>query len=284
MKYDITVIIVNWKVRHLVEQCLDSILSNKEDFNIEIIVVDNDSSDGISEMIMMQYPFVKMIALSSNQGFAKANNLGIKRAKGEFIFLLNPDTKITKGFFSKTVSYLRKNTDIGILGPHILNSDGSLQPSVRRSPDLISQILILLKLKNILVNNKYLNRYLFKDFDYNKEQIVEQIMGAAMIIRHSLIKKLGLLDESFFLWFEEVDYCKRAKDKNIRIKYLPEAKIIHYGGSSFGQQKTLKKQLMFNKSLLHYFYKHKPVWQWLILVLTLPINIILTIFYVILKK
>jgi len=284
MKYDITVIIVNWKVRHLVEQCLDSILANKEDFNIEIIVVDNDSSDGISEMIMIQYPFVKMIALSSNQGFAKANNLGIKRAKGEFIFLLNPDTKVTKNFFSSSINYLKKNTDIGILGPHILNSDGSLQHSVRRSPDLISQILILLKLKNVLVNNKYLNKYLFKDFDYSKEQIVEQIMGAAMIIRYSLIKKLGLLDESFFLWFEEVDYCKRAKDKDIRIKYLPEAKIIHYGGSSFGQQKTFKKQLIFNKSLLYYFYKHKPIWQWLILVLILPINIILTLFYVIFKK
>ena len=245
---DITIIIVNWKVRALVEKCLDSIITHDEGVNLEIFVVDNDSRDGVAEMIMMEYPDVKMIALPHNIGFGAANNLAIKQARGRYLCLLNPDTRVTANFFPTMINYMDQHPEVGMAGPKILNPDESLQLSVRRFPDLLSQILILLKLKNILVNNKFLSRYLFGDFDYTKEQAVEQIMGAAMIVRRQVIDKIGMFDEKFFVWFEEVDFCKRVLAGGFQIKYFPEAKVIHYGGASFNKRTVLRKQINFNQN------------------------------------
>jgi GT2 family glycosyltransferase len=302
---DISLIIVNWKVRPLLEKCLNSILVHRGGVNLEILVVDNDSCDGSPEMIMSEYPEVKMIALPSNHGFAKANNLAIKQAQGRWLFLLNPDTEITTGFFPTVLSYLEEHPEVGLLGTKILNPDGSLQYSVRRSPDFFSQLLTLLKLQNIIIDEKPLNRYLAKkflplvlkirsyfshnkimpyylaeDFDYEKIQAVEQLMGSAMMISHQVWEKLGPLDEKFFIWFEEVDYCLRARQAGIKIVYLPTAKIIHYGGESFNKKKALSRQLIFDHSLLYYFFKHKPLWQWFLLLLVMPLNILLTASYV----
>lgn len=309
MKPDLSIIIVNWKVRKLLEKCLDSILANQENYHLEIFVVDNNSLDGTPEMVMIQYPEIKMITLINNQGFAKANNLAIKQAKSAYILLLNPDTEIMSGFFTTTINYLDQHQEVGILAPKILNPDKSIQFSVRRLPNLTSQILTLLKLQNILVGQKnlenyiskrYLNlvlklkkrfgcsktlsSYLAQDFDYQKEQDVEQVMGAAMIIRRSVFDKIGLLDPRFFVWFEEVDFCKRTLEAGFKIKYLPQTSIIHYEGSSFSKAKILRKQIIFNNSLLYYFWKHKPIWQWFIILLMLPINFVLTLLYVLFIK
>ena len=280
-KPEISVIIVNWKVRPLVEKCLDSIIANSAGIDVEIIVVDNDSRDGTSEMVMAEYPDVRMIALPRNHGFAAANNLALKQARGKYLFFLNPDTRVTPDFLSKMLAYIKDHPEVGIVGPKILNSDRSLQLSVRRFPDLFSQILILLKLKNVLINNKFLANYLFGDFDYEKEQSVDQIMGAAMVMRREVMDKIGRFDQKFFIWFEEVDICKRAQKAGYKVNYYPEASIIHYGGSSFEKQMIMWKQLVFNKSLLYYFWKHKPIWQWFILLLFMPINLALTFLYVI---
>ena len=281
---DISIIIVNWKVRLLLKKCLDSILKYKDDLDIEIFVIDNDSKDGSPKMITTNYPEVNMIALKSNYGFAKANNLGLKRAKGKYLLLLNPDTEITKDFFKKVIKYLDKHTDIGILGPQILNPDKSKQDSVRRFPTFFSQILVLLKLKNILSNNKFLTHYLHKSFDYNKIQKVDQVMGAAFFIRRSVLEKIGLLDENFFIWFEEVDYCKRANKFGFVVKYFSEANIIHKGGASFNKQSVIKNQMIFNKSLLRYFKKHKSFIEYLFLLFLIPLNLFLTYSYAIFYK
>ena len=281
---DISIIIVNWKVKKLLKKCLDSILKYKEDLDIEIFVIDNNSNDGSLEMITSNYPEVNMISLFINSGFAKANNLGLKKAKGKYLLLLNPDTEITKNFFKKILKYLDENNNVGILGPKILNSDNTIQRSVRRFPTFISQVLILLKLKNILSNNVFLSNYLYKNFNYNKTQEVDQVMGAAMFIRRSVLEKIGLLDENFFIWFEEVDYCKRANKFGFVVKYFSEANIIHKGGASFNKQSVIKNQMIFNKSLLRYFKKHKFIIEYLFLLLLIPINILLTYIYAIFFK
>ena len=305
-KPDLSIIIVNWKVRALLEKCLNSVLKNSDNLNLEIIVVDNDSQDGTSEMIMMDYEEVIMIALPKNIGFAAANNLALKQAKSELIFLLNPDTEINPGFFAKIKEYMDNNPAVAIVGPKIVNPDGSLQLSIRRSPSLISQVFTLLKLQNILGSEKDLDSYvtkaflplLFKirkrfsksktipyylaaDFDYQKEQKVEQLMGAAMLIRRAVFEKIGYFDERFFIWFEEVDFCERARKNGLEIRYFPAVSIIHYGGASFSQKNSLRKQLIFNKSLLHYFFKHQPFWQTIVIILLIPVNIVLTLIYVI---
>ncbi|MBU1203172.1 glycosyltransferase family 2 protein [Patescibacteria group bacterium] len=281
---DVSIIIVNWKVRALLEKCLNSILAETGNKQLEIIVVDNDSADGTSEMVMMEYPMIRMIALPQNIGFAAANNLALEQAHADIIFLLNPDTEVTDGFFEEALKYFKNNPSVDIVGPKIINPDGSNQSSVRRFPDLLSQILIMLKLKNILVDNKLLSNYLANDFNYSKEQEVEQIMGAAMLIRRNVFEKIGKFDEKFFIWFEEVDFCLRAVQAGLKIKYIPYATIIHKGGESFSQRNSLRKQIIFNKSILRYFFKHKPFIEWLIILLIIPINILLTVFYVIFLK
>ncbi len=278
---DFSIIIVNWKVRALLEKCLDSIYKNSQDINLEIIVVDNDSRDGTSEMMMMQYPDAKMIALAHNSGFAKANNLAINQAKGKYLFILNPDTEVLPDFFSITKQYLDNHPDVSIMGPKILNPDKTLQLSIRKFPNLLSQVFIMLKLRNILVDSKLLANYLLFDFDYDKEQDVEQIMGAAMVIRRETFDKIGLFDERFFVWFEEIDLCKRTHQAGFRIRYFPGAQIIHHGGSSFNKSKVFYKQLIFDSSLIKYFFKHKPIWQLLVILLIVPINLFLTLLYVI---
>ncbi|MCB9802618.1 glycosyltransferase family 2 protein [Candidatus Nomurabacteria bacterium] len=276
---DISIVIVNWKVRALVEKCLKSVLADTKDFSTEIFLVDNDSRDGTPEMIMAEYPEVTMIALPYNRGFASANNLALKQSSGKYLFLLNPDTEVQPGFFKTIINYLETHPEVGILGPRILNSDFSLQESIRRFPSLLSQLIILLKLRHTFLGQHLLKKYLAKDFDYNREEDVEQIMGAAMVIRREAFEKIGYLDEKFFVWFEEVDYCQRAIDQKIVIRYLPTCAILHHNGASFKKQRILRKQLIFNKSLIHYFYKHKPFWQLLIILLILPVNILLTAFY-----
>lgn len=275
----ISIIIVNWKVRPLLEKCLNSILADTENISKEIFVVDNDSRDGTPEMIMADYHQVTMIALPRNRGFARANNLALKQSSGEYIFLLNPDIEIQPGFFKTILEYFDRHPEVALLGPRILNSDLSQQRSIRRLPNLISQLLVLFKLIKVWPNNKFLQKYLFVDFDYNREQEVDQIMGAAMIMPRKTYEKIGLFDQRFFLWLEEVDYCKRVKDAGLIIKYLPTASLIHHSGISFSKEKIFKKQLIFDWSLLYYFFKQKNIFQALVILIFLPLNLLLTACY-----
>lgn len=279
MNPKISVIIVNWKVRQLLEECLHSIYRQIDSQDIEVIVVDNDSQDSTSEMLMVTFPQVKVIALAQNKGFAYANNLGLKIASSNLIMLLNPDTVLGDNFFTKCFAYLEANPKVSIVGPLLLNRDASIQPSVRRFPDWRSQALILLKLKNIWPQHQWLEHYLRPDFDYQKISEVDQIMGAAMIIRRSVFDKIGLLDQKYFIWFEEVDFCQRAKKHSLSIKFVPDFSLVHHGGASFEQARTLRKQMMFDRSLLRYFFKHHP-WQQAVLLLCLvPVNLLLTALY-----
>ena len=278
---DFSIIIVNWKVKNLLDKCLASILADAANYDLEIIVADNNSQDGSLQMLAEKYPQVIVLPLDNNLGFARANNLACQKATGKNFIFLNPDTEVSIGFFQQTFDYLQKNPQVSIFGPRIINPDGTLQASVRSLPNWRSQILILLKLKNLPGTKILFNKYLLNDFDYEKEQGVEQIMGAAMVVRQEAWQKIGTFDEKFFIWFEEVDFCQRAVKKGLEIRYFPGAKIIHYGGQSFDQRNTFKKQLLFNKSLLYYFYKHQPFWQLLLILLILPLNIFLTLIYVI---
>lgn len=304
MKPQVSVIIVNWKVRKLLEKCLHSIFNQIDPKLVEVIVVDNDSHDGTSEMLISEFPQVRVIAMAHNTGFAYANNLALKIAYGDLIVLLNPDTIVPDGFFDKLLKYMTEHRDLGIVGPRLLNADGSIQHSVRRVPTLMSQVIVLLKLQNIineksdlekhlggvflslarklrhfLARNNVTSYYLASDFNYDKEASVEQIMGAAMAIRRSVFDKIGLLDHKYFIWFEEVDFCLRARKAGITIQYVPSLEIVHLGGASFEQAATVRKQIMFDRSLWRYFWKHQPRWQALIILLLIPINILLTAVY-----
>ena len=253
---DLSIVIVSWNVRKLLKKCLESIFKNQGDLKLAVIVVDNASSDGTTEMVKNEFPQVALIANQTNLGFAAANNEGIKESQGDYILILNPDTEILKDTLPKTLAFARNLPRPGIVGVRHLNPDLTLQPSVRRFPTFWPLFLTASKLTKIFPQLPALNYYLAKDFAYEKKQIVDQVAGSFMLLARPLLEQIGLFDENFFLWFEEVDLCRRAKTAGWPVWYLAETAIIHHGGQSFGQQLTLKKQKMFFQSAWRYLKKH----------------------------
>ncbi|MBI1961285.1 MAG: glycosyltransferase family 2 protein [Parcubacteria group bacterium] len=273
---DISVIIVSWNVKGLLEKCLASLYAYTAGVGFEVIVVDNASSDGSVEMAQEKFPGARIIGLDENKGFAAANNIGIKESSGRYILLLNPDTELTENLLKKVFDKMENDATIGVLGCTLLNPDGSLQPSVRVFPRLRDIIVIFFKLYKLFPS--LLNHYLAKDFDYEphpnpllgKEREVkevDQVMGAFFCIRRSVIEKLspparggdqggvGAFDEGYFIWFEEVDFCRRAKAAGFKVVYWPGTSIIHHGGQSFGQAGTAQKQWWFFRSAWRYLTK-----------------------------
>lgn len=292
---DLSIIIVNWKVKDLLEKCLQSIFKESPDIDFacpagakrlcgEVFVVDNNSGDGSVEMVREKFPQVDLAASAKNLGFAKGNNLAIKKSRGRYILLLNPDTEILDNALEKMVRFMDADPECGIAGCKLLNPDLSLQPSVRTFPDFTSQIFILLKIHHLLPHSKTMYKYLVQDFDYEKTQEVDQVMGAFMMIRREVIEKIGMLDENFWIWFEEVDFCKRAKEGGFKIIYTPETKIIHYFGQSFKQAMGVKKQKDFNRSLSYYFKKHGTKGEWLAIQILRPLSLALAWLAQIFKK
>ncbi|MDP6571482.1 MAG: glycosyltransferase family 2 protein [Patescibacteria group bacterium] len=252
---DISIIIVSWNVKDLLKKCIESVLKYSQNVGYEIIVVDNASNDGTSDMIKQNFPQVKLITNKENFGFAKANNQGIRQSKGDYVLLLNPDTEFIEDTLSKVIAKVESDKKIGVLGCRLLNQDRTLQPSVRRFPTIWSQIVILLKLHKpfpLLLDN-----YLAKDFDYSREQKIDQVMGAFFLVRRSVFNQIGLLDEKFYIWFEEVDFCRRVWKAGYNVIYYPHISVVHKGGESFKQQMTLTKQAWFFRSMAHYFLKKK---------------------------
>lgn len=264
----ISIIIVNYKVKDLLDKCLSSLFEFNTDIELDVIVVDNDSRDGSEDIVKTKYPQVRFINSGGNLGFAKANNIGYKLAKYEHILLLNPDTEfIESGSLKKLLQIFDSCENIGAIACKLLNSDGSLQSSCRRLPNLSSQIFVLLKLHNFFPRAiPSVKKYYMLDFDYNSEMRVDQVMGAFLLTTKSVIENVGgLLDEDYWLLFEEVDLCTRIRKKGLDIIFTPITSIKHHKGESFKQEKILKNQKTFNNSLLIYFKKHKTKLQVLIL-------------------
>ncbi len=273
----LSIIIVNWNTEKQLKWCLNYIHQRTKDLDYEIFVVDNASEDGSVKMVEVNYPEVKLIVNCRNLGFAAANNKAIKRAKGKYVLLLNADTKVLDEALNKMVDYMKKNLNCGILGCRLLNPDGSLQPSCRRFPTLNDQVIILLKLHNIFPNLKAVREYYMLDWKHNRTRSVDQVMGACFMIRKKVIEAIGLLDDKYFIWFEEVDYCKRAKNAGYKTFFMEEAEVVHEKAASFNQVMTLKKQLMMNNSMLRYFKKHQPLWEYLVILILYPLSLFLAL-------
>lgn len=253
---DLSIVIVSWNTEKYLEKCLASIFANQADLQLEVFVVDNASKDNTIKVVREKFPQVKLIANKTNRGFATANNQALKQANGKYVLLLNPDTQIIDNALKKMVEFIAQNDDVGIAGCQLLNPDKTIQPSVRTFPTKTAIFLLLTKISKLWPNHPALKKYLAADFDYQAAQSVDQVMGAFFLIQKKLIDQIGLLDEKFFIWFEEVDFCKRTKAAGWKIWYTPTANIIHYGSRSFNQALTVKKQLIFFNSAWHYLKKH----------------------------
>lgn len=266
----LSILIVNWNTRDLVVKCVNSILKYAPNFFYEVVIVDNASQDGSADTITNLFGHHKHIHLIQslrNLGFAKGCNLGYKSSAGEYVMLLNPDTEVYAEALEALVRYMDGHPEVGVVGPKLLNPNGTVQPSVRRFPTLRSSIAVFSGLHRFLP----LSGYLMADFDYEREAEVDQVMGAALLTRRKIIEELGFLDDHFWLWYEEVDFCKRVNEAGYKIRYYPQSVIVHHKGAGFSQLPVFSRKRIVAKSLVYYFQKNGHFWDVWIIRLALPV-------------
>lgn len=272
----------------LLESCLTSIQDTLRESNIryEVFVVDNNSRDKTVEMVSTEFPGVKLIANSINAGFAAANNQAIREANGQYILLLNPDTIVKQNTIANVLAFFNKNPDAGIVGCKLLNADGSLQPSCMSFPSVLSTFSEQFYLYRIFPKSSIWGRPYMTFMDYNQEQEVEVIKGAFLMFRKNLIDQIGLLDERFFVYTEEVDWCYRTKKAGRNIYYTPVGEVTHLEGKSTGVegqnagQQNIKMFVELHNTKCQFLDKHYSKPKALIIKLIMLIGVLLrTIFW-----
>jgi hypothetical protein len=274
---DLSIVIVTWNNERQIHACLRSLFEGIEGIEAEVFVVDNNSNDATRYIVEREFPQAKRIWNSENRGFAAACNQAMRQSIGDTVLLLNPDTEVIVGALRTMLDYLRVHPGVGVAGGKVLNMDGSIQPSVRRFPDWFSQAMILTKLYRFFPS---LTAHYFCDgFDYDRDHEVDQVRGAYFFVTRRLMEKIGLMDEkNFFIWFEEVDYCKRAKDAGFKVVYAPLSSVMHEGGVCFAQEISVRKQRYLNRSMRNYFWKHGQYGAAIVAVALHPVSLALAYF------
>ena len=267
----VSIIIVSWNVRGLLDKCLASLCkaaaglaaAERDSPLIEIIVVDSASEDGSMDMVRRKYPQALILPQKENIGFTRGNNIGLAHARAPYFLLLNPDTELGDDALLQMLDYMDQHPDVGILGPHTLNTDGSHQSTRRRFPTLMTG----------LFESAWLSAYApasvethYRMLDTADDAILEAdwVQGSAMMARRELYAAIGGLDEGFVMYSEELDWCKRAKAAGWKVVYHGQALITHHGGKS-SQQAVAFQQIQFHTSKLRYFRKHHGYSHYLIL-------------------
>ncbi len=254
----LSVLIVNWNVRDLLRRCLQSVLAPSLPDALEVIVVDNGSTDGSGEMVRTEFPQVHLIANPDNRGFTAANNQGLAVARGRYVLLLNPDTEVVGDALTTMVAFADAHPDVGVVGPQLLNPDGTVQSSRRRFPTLMTALFESTWLQPY-APRRLLTRYYVLDRPDDEIQDVDWVTGAALMARREAIEQVGPLDERFFMYSEELDWCRRFRAAGWRVVYLPTARVIHYEGRS-SEQVLPARHIHFQTSKVRYFHKyHGPV-------------------------
>ena len=231
---DIVVVIVNWNAREDLRQCLQSLYAApKPSLDFAVWVVDNASDDGSVPMVQREFPQANLIINPENVGFSKANNQVIRASKSRYVFLLNSDAMVHAGALDALAAFADARPEAGILGPQVRNPDGSLQFSCRRFPNLGAGFFRNTYLGRLFPNNRFARNYLMGDVDHARSRAVDWVSGCAMLIRRDLINTVGVLDERFFMFCEDVDICWRCWLSGQQVWYAPTATVTHaIGGSS----------------------------------------------------
>lgn len=263
MKPDLSVVVVNWNVKDLLRACLHSLLvagQTTPQLATEIIVVDSASSDGSVEMVRREFPQVRLIASEQNLGYAGGNNAGAAQAQGRYIFLLNPDTVVQPETLWRMVEYMDTHPTAGALGPQLLWPDGSSQSSRRSFPTLGTLFWESTLLGQWFPHNRHIQNYHLVHQPADHPQKVDWVVGAAILIRREAWQQVGPIDEAFFMYFEETDWCRRSAAAGWEAHYLPTAQVTHYEGKS-SEQVVAARTLRFQRSKLRYTRKYfGPVW------------------------
>ena len=270
---DVSVLIVTWNSRDVIKACIDSVIHNTAGLSVELIIIDNNSTDGTFELVnTVHYENIHTYQNPVNAGFTKAVNQAIKYSTGSTIFLLNPDTVLQAGVIEELYGFLKRENSYGASVPVLLNSDGSIQFSVRSFPTYWKMLSEFSLMAYILPNTRLFGSWKLKYMDYSADADIEQPMAAAIMIKRNTIDKIGLMDERFEMFFNDVDLCKRVIDSGQKIRLITAAKASHVKGESI--YKARERMIRtWNKDCYKYFGKYYPN---PVLLLWLRINLSLT--------
>ncbi len=269
--FDLSIVIVSWNVRDLLRRCLASVMRDQglgvgdwdksshhqlqitNHLTLEVIVVDNASTDGSAAMVCEEFPAVHLVASDTNLGYPGGNNVGLRMARGRYVMILNPDTEVRPGALAAMVAYADAYPDVGVVGPQLLNPDGSVQSSRRRFPTFLTALFESTWLQP-LAPRRVLEHYYVLDQPDDATLDVDWVDGAALMARREAVEQVGLLDEGFFMYSEELDWCRRFRQAGWRVVYLPAAQIVHHRGKS-SDQVVAARHIHFNTSKVRYFRK-----------------------------
>lgn len=250
----VSIVIVTWNSEHEIIPCLHSVVQQSRD-NFEYFVVDNNSKDRTVNLIKNLFPGVRIIENKDNLGYAQANNQGIKVARGEYLLLLNPDVVLREDFFHPLIEFINKNPSVGAVAPKLLNPDCTVQRSIRNFPDYPVLLWEVTGLAKLLPNHKIFGKWRMNYFNYEQIQQVEQPMTSCLLVRKAVFDEIGYFDETFPMYYNDVDFCKRLINAGWQIYYLPQSYAIHNRGSS---TRKVRSKMIFSmhKSMYHYFAKY----------------------------
>jgi len=253
----LSICIVTYQANDYLRRCLLSIAQNPPDGIFECIVVDNHSDDGTQEMLEAEFPQVRVISNPRNLGYTVPMNQAMREAKGKYLLQLNPDTLIHPKALSLLIEFMERNPEIGICGPKILNDDGSMQKPCRRGESRpLAVIGYFTRLGKLFPRNKPLNEYLMSYMDENETHAVAGVAGSCMLIRKETIDQIGYLDEQFFAYQEDADFCFRARKAGWKIFYYPPAQVTHFGGLGGSRVHPYRSIYEWHKSYFLYYRKN----------------------------
>jgi GT2 family glycosyltransferase len=252
---DVSVIIVNWNTCELLRQCLRSLRTDNPSISSEVIVVDNNSSDDSVEMVRREFEYVYLIPNQTNRGFAAANNQGIAVANGRYVLLLNSDTIVLDRAIERTIAFAEKHLDTAVVGCRVLNPDRTLQNSCFMFPSILNWVLFSSYLYRLFPDNRFFGRELMTWWARDDAREVDVVTGCYMLVRKEALDQVGAMDERFFMYAEETDWCYRFKAKGWKNRFTPDAEIIHIGGASAVKLGSQRAQVT-NRSFVRYMFKH----------------------------
>lgn len=259
----LSVIIVNWNTKELLRKSIQSVYDIAGTYPYEVIVIDNASDDGSADMVADEFRDVMLVRSKENLGFSAGNNVGMQLASGEYFLLLNPDAELKTNAVRNMIEFADEHPRAAFIGPKLLNSDGSLQKNGRKFPSFLREISELTRIHKWFWNYYDLNMG-WGRVDFDKITQVDEVSGACILARKAAVDEIGLLDERFFMYYEETDWCKRAKKAGWEVYYLPTAEVIHHWAAG-AKQIGLKGSRIFHRSQYLYFGKHHGIIQAFIL-------------------
>jgi len=257
MTPDLSICLLTREARALLRDCLHSIAEHTRAITYEIIVVDNGSRDGTRDMLHAEFPHVRVIANEQNAGFTRASNQAIRASAGRYVLLLNNDTLILPDAFDRLVAFADAHPEIGVVSPQVLNRDGTLQKQCRRSFATPWDLFCYFSgLATLFPRSRWFGRYLMTYMPADATYPADAVSGSCMLIRRAVLDQIGLLDERFFAYQEDTDFCFRARQAGWQVYYFHEARIIHFGGQGGSRVEPYRSIIEWHKSYFRYYRKN----------------------------